>query len=201
LPLPVHDGPASLIDWLYDGQNGYDVPLASESLVERRQSSPMYGEILPESTATLLDYLDLNRDDVLFDLGSGVGKFILQAALTHSVRRCVGVELVKPRHLISEDVLETARGLGLLQTEDVEFRCWDFMRTELDQATIIYTCSTAFSQELLQKLAARMADLSPNTLFVSLQDLDETPWFVLEDVLQLDMSWAPARDVHIYRHV
>lgn len=195
------ESPQTLLDHLYGDLNGYDSTDAEESVVVESKSSAMYGEILPTSTTELLDYLNLNEDDVLFDLGSGTGKFIMQAALTTKIRRCVGIELVQRRHFAAQAVLQVAGYEGRLQTQDVEFLCEDFMEAALEGATIIYTCSTAFPQALLQNLARRMSDLPSNTIFVTLQDLDETPWFLLEDVLALDMSWGKSRAVHIYRRV
>ncbi len=200
LPLKFEDSPeARILDELYGELNGYDTTEADEAVVVERSSSAMYGEILPSSTTKLLDYLNLNEDDVFFDLGSGTGKVVIQAAMTTKLRRCVGVELVKNRYIASAAVLQVVQSEDRLKTQDVQFLCEDFMETDLAEATIIYSCSTAFSQGLLQKLARRMADLPSNTLFVTLQDLDETPWFLLEEVLSLDMSWGKDRAVHIYR--
>lgn len=174
------------------------MPRGAESVVKERKSSAVYGEIMPAATGHLLDYLQLGTKDVLVDFGSGVGKLIVQAALTHKLRRCVGYELVKPRHQTAQDALQDAIDQRLLKTRDVEFRNADFMRGALEPATVIYTCSTAFPEALMQRLVRRVSKLPSGTRFVSLQDIDDNPWFDLKDVLRLDMSWARRRKVHIY---
>lgn len=193
------EDPKTSLRRLYRGLNAFDVTRAEESIVVQRLSSPLYGEIMPTAAEHLFDYLQLDSKDVLFDLGSGAGKFVMHAAMTNKMRRCVGIELVKPRHRISEFVLSEAKAAGLLRTEDVEFQCWDFMRAKLAHATVIYTCSTAFPAELMIRLTRRLARLPSGTRFVSLQDIDDNPWFELQHVLRLDMTWARRRRVHVYR--
>ena len=119
------------------------MPEAAEKVVFDRRSSPVYGEIMPAATAQLLEHLRLGSHDVLYDLGSGVGKLVLHAAMRCRLRQAVGIELVKPRHRMAEQALLRAREEGLLRTERVSFWRRDFMRADLFDATVVYSCSTA----------------------------------------------------------
>jgi len=73
------------------------------------------------------------------------------------------------------------------------------MRARLGDATVVYTCSTAFSTPFMNQLAARLARLRPGLRWVSTQDLDNNPWFALEELHRLDMSWRRHSKVHVYR--
>jgi hypothetical protein len=71
-------------------------------------SSLLYGEVLPAGITKLLssDYLGACRAQVLFDLGMGVGKFVLQAFLQYpNLKYVCGVELAASRYHIAEQAL------------------------------------------------------------------------------------------------
>lgn len=179
--------------------HGYELDEADDARVRATNSSPTYGEIMPTATDRLIEHLALRDDDVFYDLGSGVGKVVLQVALRAPIRRVVGVELARSRHRIARRVLHQVRAMELLRAKECELRCADFMRAPLGDATVVYTCSTAFSTPFMHELAARLARLTTGLRWVSTQDVDENPWFRLEDVLRLDMSWRRKSKVHVYR--
>jgi hypothetical protein len=57
-----------------------------------------YGEITPAGFRALARRVGLGAQDVFVDLGSGVGRAVVQAALENGVRRSAGVELAASRH-------------------------------------------------------------------------------------------------------
>lgn len=191
--------PREHVQRLYRHHHGYFLSDAEERRVVRTGSSSTYGEIRPGAVGRLLEQLTPSRRDVVYDLGSGIGKVVLQVALTCRVERVVGVELVRSRHEIAERVLERARERGLLVTKDVQLRCADLMRTPMDDATIVYTCSTAFPDPFMRRLARRLAKLRPGLRLVTTQELDPPGRFVPRQVLRLPMTWNRAGRVHVYR--
>ncbi|CAD7942729.1 unnamed protein product [Amoebophrya sp. A120] len=68
------------------------------SVVRKMGAAAGYGEIPFASAAKLLRRLELTKEDTFFDLGSGVGKFCLQAFLAQKVGSIVGVEMGPTRH-------------------------------------------------------------------------------------------------------
>lgn len=199
--MSAAESPRTLLRRLYRDEHGYELSPADEDRVRATQSSPTYGEIMPAATDHLIEYLRLGPGDCFYDLGSGVGKVVLQVALSAPVHRAIGIELARSRHRIARRMLQRVRDQGRLRAREVGFRCSDFMRARLSDATVIYTCSTAFSTPFMSSLAVRLARLSVGTRWVTTQDLDECPWFRLEDRLRLDMSWRRSSKVHVYRLV
>ncbi|GIL50971.1 hypothetical protein Vafri_7046 [Volvox africanus] len=103
------DGEASLMsqvfDALYDeaevvfmSKHGYIIPKREAALVDITGGSATYGEITVDGVMQLLRNVPLQQDDVLVDLGSGLGRLVLQVACSASLRRCVGIELSASRH-------------------------------------------------------------------------------------------------------
>ena len=191
--------PAQHVHQLFRSVHGWTISAAEERRVLATKSSPTYGEIRPAALARLLDDLDLGPKDVLYDLGSGIGKVVVQAAMSVRVRRIVGVELVASRHAIAERILARARDRELLLTRRAEVHCADFMRADLSDATVVYTCSTAFSDAFMRAVARRLARVGrPGLVLVTTQDLDPPGRFSLARVLELDMSWRRRAHVHVY---
>ncbi|MBL4688155.1 MAG: hypothetical protein JKY37_26430 [Nannocystaceae bacterium] len=191
--------PRNAIRHLYGDRWGYEVSYDEEQRIQATQGSSTYGEIMPTALDQLIDALDMEDDDVFFDLGSGMGKVVLQVAMTCQLRRCVGIELVDSRHEVACEALASAREQGLLKTEDVVFQHADLQRAKLSDATVIYTCSTAFSDAFMEKLVRRLARLPEGIRLASLLELDENPWFEIDDVLRLDVSWRRKAKMHVYR--
>jgi hypothetical protein len=136
---------------------------------------------------------------VLYDLGAGVGKVVLQIAMSEPVRGCVGVELSRTRIKAARSALRQARAFGMIRARQCLFRHDDILRANLSDATVVYTCSTAFSDLFMRRLVRRLAQLRPGLRLVSTQDLDPHPSFRLLDVLALDMSWKRRSRVYVYR--
>lgn len=185
---------------LYRDVDGFEIAPSQERRIARARSSPTYGEVMPAATVQLVDALALGRDDVFVDLGSGVGKVVVTAALRSAVGRAVGIELARDRHDRAREVVARGEGEGLLRPGAVELRNEDVMRTDLSDATVLYTCSTAFPYAFTERLARRVRKLGRPVRFVTLQVLDsDLSGFALDAILRLDMSWARKRKVHVYR--
>ena len=195
--------PALRVRRLYRGErHGYFISPKEEETVRATKAEPTYGEITPASVARLLDWLDLHEDDVLYDLGSGVGKVVLQAAMTAACRRVVGVELARSRHEIACEALEDAREEGWIRARDVQLVCRNFMKVDISDATVIYSCTTSFSDEFMAMMVRRLSrQCRLGTLFLSTQELEETTWLQPIRTLRLDMSWRRRGWVHAYELV
>lgn len=184
---------------LYRNVDGFEINAGQERRIERTRGSATYGEIMPAASVQLIDALDLRSGDTFVDLGSGVGKLVLTAALRSKVGRAVGVELGRDRHRDALSVVRAAETEGLLSPGVVELRNQDILRTSLSGATVLYTCSTAFPYAFTERVAHRVGRLGRPVRFVTLQELDcDIPGFALTQVLRLDMSWARKRKVHVY---
>jgi hypothetical protein len=178
---------------------GFKIPKDDEKEVRKSKGSPIYGEITHNSVDKLLNYLDLTSKDILYDLGSGVGKVVLHTALTTRVKKVCGIELSETRHNDAVLALEKAMAWAPHIYHRVEFKNDDLMKADLSSATVIYTCSTAFSLGFMKTLTDRLAKLSHKFRLVTLQDLPSERHFTLEDKIRLNMTWIRNTPVYIYR--
>lgn len=194
-----NEDPRTVVRRLYRGIDGFDIARGEVRKVRAARSRATYGEIRPAATLHLLEALQLTRRDVFYDLGSGVGKVVLLAGMVTAAKRCVGVELAADRIAHARGVLEEAQAQRLVRRRRVEFREADILRTDLSDATVLYTCSTAFPTAFMGRLMRKLAALQRPLTFATLQVLDDHPAFEKQRVLRLDMTWRRRAKVYIYR--
>lgn len=178
--------------------DGFEIPPEDERRVERSRGSSVYGELMPTATLRLLAQLELRPRDHFVDLGSGLGKVVLLAAMTTAVGRALGVELSPARVAVAERVLSRARRERIPGVSRAAFVEHDMMRCDLDEATVIYTCSTAFSSAFMVRLQRRLAKLPRLRTLASLQDFEPHPAFELREIYKVDASWKRQTKVYVY---
>lgn len=163
----------------------------------------IYGEPAPASSDLIFRRLALGEKDVLYDLGCGRGFFLFQALLTTPVPRVVGVELAHSRLEIGRQAQAVLAREGLLPPDRVvDLREEDIAGTDLRDATVVFMDSVFFSDELLSKVAGRMAQAPDLRAVVMIsKGLPPNPWFDLEATERWKMSWSPkfGTEVLFYR--
>ena len=118
-----------------------------------------YGEITPLGFRALAARLGLCADDEFADLGSGLGRCVLQAAAEFDVRCSFGVEMAPSRHALAEELMETAAAapaasrVRLLQGDCADEELWS---THLEGVTVVYASNLLFDDRLNARLARRL---------------------------------------------
>ena len=177
---------------LYQGFSGFISYRPGEKEDKKKEKIYLtYGEILYPSVNAIIDYLDITDQDVFYDLGSGVGKVPLHFFLKTPVRKACGVEASKIRndHAVNiyhqvqskfPELFKVGRELKCLQK--------NFMEAGIEDATIVYTCSTCFSEELLTEIA-ELLDGCPHLKYVI--SLKELPMKVLpfDKTIEIECTW------------
>lgn len=144
------------------------------------------------------------------DLGSGVGKAAIAAALLHPFQKVVGVEILDPLHNVASDIQgKFAAAAAPIMEEgkappEVEFKKMDFVveAAESLSATaadckVALAVATCYLEPQLKAMAAFAAQMPENSLFVTFgQQLPLSvpsgeDWISL-NVESMEMSWGPA---------
>ncbi len=192
--------PSAMIRRLYRGIDGYGMPVAERRRLSRQRGSLTYGELTPAGVRKLLDYLQLTERDVFYDLGAGTGKVVMQAAMSVPLRKCVGIEIAASRVVAGRVVFWEARRQNLIQARRCALRNGDFLTADLADATVIYTCSTAFSERLMRRLARKVVGLDRRPTLVSLRSLRAVPRALRRvAILRLPTTWNRRARAHVYR--
>lgn len=187
-----------LIRQLYEDICGYTITREEDKAIRKARSLSTYGEITFASVRKIMKLFKVGKKDVVYDLGSGVGKMITQVGMTKKVKKAVGIELAQSRYEDAERVLTQVHHMGLLKTKNTKFLCGDILKTNLKDATLIYTCSTAFPCTFMDLLADKLSECKKGTKIVSLQPFDHMGKLQQIAKISLDMTWSRKVAVEVY---
>lgn len=180
---------------LYQGVSGFISYQAGEKETgEKSKVFLTYGEILYPSVELIIHHIQskigITKNDVLYDLGSGVGKVPLHFFLKTPVKKAMGIEASEKRHHLAEKVYHQVKQEFPELFEggrQLESKTDNFLTADILDATIIYTCSTCFNEELLADMGLMMDKLPNLRCIVSLKALPlKMP---LESVLEIECTW------------
>jgi len=163
----------------------------------------IYGEITFTALTTLLSVLGASRQDHFFDLGSGTGKAVLQAALQHRVASSTGVELVHERHAVAQRALRLLHApQGSTTTAvNVSFHHRSMLETDLSFASIVYVNSLALAAGTLSRLGEKLREVPRGAFVASIKHIPGDH-LVRERTMQLQMTFGSGpTEVIIYRRV
>lgn len=160
--------------------------------------SLIYGELTKQELQNYFQEITklLRHTDQFIDLGSGLGKVVMTAALSLPFRSCVGVELMPYRHELALRRFEgfcqaITRELEKLPSDPtpaqslvnetspcckveqfrqvpqrVAFRLEDMFASNVSQASLIFIYSTCFGS-IMHKIADKLANEAPEGCLVS----------------------------------
>ncbi len=168
----------------------------------REDKAHIYGEPAPATTDLMLKRLGVGEDDVLYDLGSGRGFFLMQALLTTPLRKAVGVELASSRVAVGKAAQKRLEEQGLLAGRTLEQREQDMAQADYADATVVYMDSVFYSDELLMTVAQRLSRAKNlRGIAMIMKGLPPNPWFEVEGRERWKMSWSPrfGSEVIFYR--
>jgi hypothetical protein len=180
--------------------------------------SPVYGEIPFESVQVLIEDLKLTEDDVVYDLGSGLGKFIYHVYLMTPARKSIGIELSEGRLKKSKEIEKPGVKVynSVIKFENEMRKMFDkpllpkvagkmfkyihgnFLEEDMSDATVVYTCSTCFSDECMRSMTDKLAQLNEGLRVLTLKQLAPHKDFHLLHTYNLPMTWSSSTPVYFY---
>ena len=186
--------------WLYEGiRSVHDI-----SEEEERHIDDCCGSVHSHTYGELVGVRDVLKclqprpcGDTLWDLGSGAGRFVLQAAMEHTGLKVVGVELSEKRHAAAATAACRAALPNALLVHG------DLLQAGCEDATLVYVASVAFGDELMRRLGAKLAHL-PALRTVALLGRDFPPGslagFVTAACTHVAVTWGVTR-LHVHHRI
>lgn len=220
------------LDGVYDQfeEGAYKIPKSDSKAVRAAASKvgkelpiqcneDSYGEIPQESAAKLFSnpMVNLQPGETFADLGSGLGRLVVDAALVANVKRAIGVELSTSRSASACHALGNVskampvQGNGWraerhqTEVELYQGNILDLGKDFLGQVNVAYVANLCFRPDLLNAVAVKLSrDLPKGSRVVSLRNLElnkDTKRMKLKGTVDLPMSWSVegyAQALYIY---
>lgn len=161
------------------------------SLRERPKRPPgqgtafTYGETPARTAERLLNLSALGSGDRFLELGAGIGRVTLRAALRGA--DATGVEQL-PSFVRNANRIAARLGLA----DCCRFIQGDLFEADWSQATVLFATPTTFSEADLERLEACYDTLQPGARLITLTQAPRHPDLTQLAMEVLDFSWGPA---------
>jgi hypothetical protein len=203
LDAPAPAAPARHWSAAYRGlDSGFDAPAADRREVDRVAGvgAATYGELLPAAVDRILRWVRPGPADVLVDLGSGTGRFLVQAVTQTPVGRAVGVELSAHRHAVATRAWRQLQSLDSGAARRLHLVHADLRGFDWSAAGLVWFGSTCFSREFLGAVtrAARRASRLRRLLTTRPLPLHSLGGLSEVGVFEVPTTWTERVDVHVY---
>lgn len=181
---------SSVFHQLYKDVNGFT--LSRQARKKHDALEYVYGEIDFVPFIALLSLAQPNKETVFYDLGSGTGKAVLACALVYPVKKSAGVELLPELY---NSACNQAKKLAQMkgyaeQEKKIEFIKGDFLRENLDDATLIFINSTALFGPTWENLCSNLDNLPNLNTVISTSKPLLSDRFPLVKSTKIQMSWG-----------
>ena len=162
-----------------------------------------YGEMKFPSVSHMISQLNINKDDVFYDLGSGSGKVVMQVFLEAGVKKSIGVEYFNERHTNAKTALDKMYQLypELKNTDrQIIYNLGNIKDVNLDDATVIFMCSTCYPSELLTIVLDKIKN-SKNIRAVVTHKMHDDFMSVLpnKSTITFSCTWSENLTWYVYR--
>lgn len=167
----------------------------SDNKHKYKDASDTYGEILYESANKLISKIHFSENDVFVDLGSGLGKFVIQVFLNSIVKEARGIELISELHqqaLTAAEKVKRDIPNVFLGERKLDFTLGDFLNTSFDSATVVFICAPCFSQKTLFTLGKRINEIPSIHTVLSLRPLSSLYHLSFKEAVRVECSWDTA---------
>ncbi len=153
-----------------------------------------YGEILPQGLNKLLKHIHLTKQDIFFDLGSGVGRVSAQVFLQTNVQESHGIEYLSELHqqaYTAAQRIQTELPVFYESNRKLNFILGDFLRVPFTQATVVLINATCFPPTLLRALAQRINQMPQLHTVICLRPLPQLT-LAFTKAIRIECSWDSA---------
>lgn len=175
---------------IYADINGF--LLSRQARKEKDAIEYVYGEIAFLPFAALLSLVKPDSKTVFYDLGSGVGKAVLTCSMIYPVRQCIGVELFPELYDAANSKKEMLAKMPAYteKAKKIHFILGDFLKLDLNDATLIFINSTALIGETWENLCAKLNKLEQLQTIITTSKPFVGSAFSLVHSTKIQMSWG-----------
>jgi SAM-dependent methyltransferase len=183
---------------IYENIDGFSLSLAERKELGIKDKSFVYGEIVPESFCEILEKLNINKNTIFYDLGSGVGKAVILTKLIFDIKKSVGIEYLSSLYQASIQAYQKLKEIINIEDNSIYFIKGDFFTVPFNDANLVFINSTCFSEEQMERIVNLSLNLERGSkLIVLTKKITDNQNFELLTENQYPFSWGYAT-VRIY---
>lgn len=179
---------------LYHNRSGYTSALSREDQTLAQQNIFLtYGEILPEGLAKLFNFIKPTVNDSFVDLGSGVGKAVMQSYLASEMTASYGVEIDKARNNIALEALEELKqsipNFFTNKAKIIELHNTNIIDFDFNLVSIVFCNATCFGPNLMGVISNKINNSRSVRAVMSTCRIEGLVNLTQENIVDIEVSW------------
>lgn len=149
----------------------------------------IYGEIDYKSFMKLLDRCEIRSASIFYDLGSGVGKAVMCAALLYDFKKICGIEQLQ---LLHDHATKVQQSSEVLKTKNIFLYQDNILTADWLEADIVFINASAFIGDFWNQLLEKLKQLKVGTQIVVVSKLLPSDHFTVKysDFLSMSCGWV-----------
>ena len=193
-----------MINDLYGNLKGTEISISERRSKAIESNTFVYGEAVLDSLSKIFSIVNPQKDEVFCDLGSGLGKVILFAAMMYPFKECLGIELLENLHQKSVEIRQSLSEKyepdwwDGREPSEIKLIQGDFLQYDTSDVDILYSCSTCFDEEMMKNISRKAGFLKPGSRVVTLSKGLTSDKLKLIHEEDFPMSWGKSH-VFIYQ--
>lgn len=152
-----------------------------------------YGEILPSSIKKIFNHINLYNKTFL-DIGSGLGKIVLQVAIDYPIKKSYGIEICQNKYLISNIVKNK---LNQNLQDKIIFYNEDIFNCQFLYYDIILFSNICFNEKQNNKIA-NLIRKNKNIILICLKKIDILQNYLKYYLNNIETSWSSNTTAYYY---
>jgi len=142
-----------------------------------------FGEVPYAVSKDIVEVAGINKEDAIYDLGCGRGKFLFFMNLFTGAR-CIGFDLLPVYIKTATKIIEK------LKLRRIDFFKKDFLDVDLSSATVVFAHGTTFSMETHHGISDNIRWMKPGSRFISVSIGYDHPCLELMEKKKYFLSWG-----------
>lgn len=187
----------ALLETLYRDVEGYRLSHRSRARLGLTARSYVYGETLVPAFEAAMAFAAPRAGERFLDLGAGVGRALVVAALRYDFAHCHGLELLPELVDAGRDALAALPSLLTDAERPRASRCVlearSFLVGPLPPADVVYVMTAAFEPGLVDAIGALTATLAAGTRLVAVGEPVPSVWMRPLGEVEGEMGWGATR--------
>tara|TARA_B100000700_G_C14772339_1_gene727339 strand:- start:77 stop:826 length:750 start_codon:yes stop_codon:yes gene_type:complete len=183
-----------LYEQIYKDVKGVKVSHEERNQKKLTDKSLIYGEACYDEFCEILQHVQPNPGSTFYDLGSGIGKALVIAAMTVPFAKVVGAEMLEGLHAISMEAVSRIKTHLSDQEKETstqfEIHCKDLNNISMTDADIVFISSTCFSDSLMDRISRQCEQLKTGAKVVSLTRGIQSSQYETIEKKHIKMSWG-----------
>lgn len=181
-----------IFDFLYKNINGMTISNEARAKLPSWYVGHTYGEITYDGFSQMLTMAKPKKNEVFYDLGSGIGKGVFLAAMLTNFSKVIGIEIIKELYDASQHILDDYKKLvqNNILNQLIKFIHGDFNEADFSDADIIFINATCMRYEFNFPFMLKLEQLKKGTRIITNTLSIQSEKYAIKNIGSVDFTWG-----------